>query len=277
MKPDRIVVGAEDPRAIEMMREIYSPFQRNHDRLILMDVRSAEFTKYAANSMLATRISFMNELANLSDKLGVDIDMVRRGIGADPHIGPSYLNPGLGYGGGCFPKDVKALIHTARDEKTPMDILIAVETVNERQKHILVEKMCQRLGDDLTGFRIALWGLAFKPNTDDMREAPSRVIVRELLQRGATVVAYDPVAMMKAQRVFTDTGIGIEYAKSALESARGANAIVIDTAWKEFSAPDFKKLKQFMKPPSIIFDGWNVVDRESAKAAEFEYFGVGRS
>ncbi|MDR2710479.1 MAG: UDP-glucose/GDP-mannose dehydrogenase family protein [Burkholderiales bacterium] len=275
MSPDRVVIGTDHARAARVMRELYAPFQRNHERLLMMDVRSAEFTKYAANAMLATRISFMNELANLADRLGVDIEMVRQGIGSDPRIGYGFLYAGAGYGGSCFPKDVKALLRTASQAGAPLHVLAAVERANERQKHVLIEKICARLGDDLSGCTVALWGLAFKPNTDDMREAPSRVIVRELLQRGAQVVAYDPVAMDEARRVFDQEELSLTYAGSAMEAARGADALVLMTEWKAFRSPDFAELRKQLKTP-LLFDGRNIYDPQSVREAGLEYFGIGR-
>ena len=238
MKPDRIVVGAEDARAIDLMRQLYAPFQRNHERLIVMDVRSAELTKYAANAMLATRISFMNELANLAEKLGADIELVRQGIGSDPRIGYHFLYPGCGYGGSCFPKDVQALMRTAREAGQGLKILQSVEEANEEQKYVLANKIVKRLGEDLSGKTIALWGLAFKPNTDDMREAPSRVLIDELFKRGAKVRAYDPVATHEAQRIFGDEP-RLAYAETPMDALEGADVLAIVTEWKEFRAPDF--------------------------------------
>ncbi len=275
MKPDRIIIGADDEFTINTMRELYAPFQRNHERLLVMDVRSAEFTKYAANAMLATRISFINELANLADKLNVDIEMVRRGIGSDPRIGYHFLYAGTGYGGSCFPKDVKALLHIAEQQKMQFDVLAAVERANERQKHVLVKKVCQRLGDDLTGKKIALWGLAFKPDTDDMREAPSRVIVRELLQRGAQIAAYDPVAMIEARRVFDAEDQHIEYAATPFDALYDADALLLVTEWKAFQSPDFARIKNALKTP-LIFDGRNIYDPHAVREAGLEYFGIGR-
>ncbi|MCL2297256.1 MAG: UDP-glucose/GDP-mannose dehydrogenase family protein [Proteobacteria bacterium] len=275
MRPDRIVIGTDHAQAARTMRELYAPFQRNHERLLTMDVRSAEFTKYAANAMLATRISFMNELANLADRLEVDIEMVRRGIGSDPRIGYDFLYAGSGYGGSCFPKDVKALLRTASQAGSPLHVLAAVERANERQKHVLIEKICARLGDDLSGCKFALWGLAFKPNTDDMREAPARVVVRELLQRRAQVVAYDPVAMEEARRVFAQEGLSVAYADSAMEAVRGADALVLMTEWKAFRSPDFAALRQLLKTP-LLFDGRNIYDPRSVRDAGLEYFGIGR-
>jgi UDPglucose 6-dehydrogenase len=274
MRPDRIVVGASDERAIGLMRQLYAPFQRNHDKLVLMDVRSAELTKYAANAMLATRISFMNELANLAEVLGADIELVRLGIGSDPRIGSHFLYAGCGYGGSCFPKDVKALVKTASQNGKQLRVLSAVEEANDAQKHVLVHKITQRFGEDLTGRRFAMWGLAFKPNTDDMRDAPSRVLVAELLRLGATVTAYDPVAMHEAERVFGDLP-GLAYAgrpKSALDDA---DALVIATEWKEFRSPDFDAIKTRLRQP-VIFDGRNLYDPALVRGLGIEYFGVGR-
>ena len=275
MKPDRVVIGGDDERAIALLRALYAPLQRNHERLLVMDARSAELTKYAANAMLATRISFMNELANLADALGADIEHVRQGIGSDPRIGYHFLYPGAGYGGSCFPKDLRALQATARQRGRPLTILAAVEKVNEAQKLRLVEKVAARLGPDLAGRRIALWGLAFKPNTDDMREAPSRTMVAGFLERGATVVAYDPVAMEAAQRVFGPLA-GLSYAASPLDALADADALVVVTEWQEFRSPDFGELKRRLRQP-FLFDGRNLYDPVLARAAGLEYFGIGRS
>ncbi|WP_372656764.1 UDP-glucose/GDP-mannose dehydrogenase family protein [Hydrogenophaga sp.] len=275
MRPDRIIVGANDEQAILLMRAIYAPFQRNRDRLIVTDVRSAELTKYAANAMLATRISFMNELANLAEKLGADIEMVRQGIGSDPRIGYDFLYPGCGYGGSCFPKDVKALIQTAAgDAGIDLKVLTAVEEANDAQKHVLTRKVQTRLGQDLSGKHIALWGLAFKPNTDDMREAPSRETIAGLLAAGATVTAYDPVAMEEAQRVFGQMP-GLTYAESPNLALAGADALVIVTEWKEFRSPDFDVIKAQLKQPLII-DGRNLYDPKFVRAQGFEYLAIGR-
>jgi UDPglucose 6-dehydrogenase len=274
MRPDRIIVGADDQQAILHMRALYSPFQRNHQRLVVMDVRSAELSKYAANAMLATRISFMNEMALLAERVGADIELVRQGIGADPRIGYHFLYAGCGYGGSCFPKDVKALIKTAANEDLSLQVLQAVESANERQKHVLVEKVLRRFGSDLGGRRFALWGLAFKPDTDDMREAPSLVIMRELLAHSATVVAYDPVAMPDAKRRLGDRQ-GIEYADSPMAAAEGADALLIVTEWKEFRSPDFARLAQALRQP-VVFDGRNVFQVELAQSAGIEYHGIGR-
>jgi UDPglucose 6-dehydrogenase len=274
MKPDRVVIGTDDEKAIALLRAVYAPFQRNHERLLVMDARSAELTKYAANAMLATRISFMNELANLADALGADIEHVRQGIGADPRIGYHFLYPGAGYGGSCFPKDVKALQFTAQQHGRPLTILAAVQEANEAQKSRLIEKVTNRLGADLAGRKIALWGLAFKPNTDDMREAPSQAIVSGLVGRGAAVVAYDPVAMGEAKRVFGPMP-GLSYAESPLEAVAGADALVVVTEWQEFRSPDFGELRRRLKAP-LIFDGRNLYDPALARAAGLEYFGIGR-
>jgi UDPglucose 6-dehydrogenase len=275
MRPDRIVVGADDERAILLMRALYSPFQRNHERLVLMDVRSAELTKYAANAMLATRISFMNELALLAERVGADIELVRQGIGSDPRIGYHFLYAGCGYGGSCFPKDVKALIRTAADAGMPLQVLPAVESANERQKHVLVDKVVGRFGEDLSGRRFALWGLAFKPNTDDLREAPSLVIVNELLRRGARVTAYDPVAMPDAQHRLQEVQ-GLGYADSPLSAVEGTDGLLVVTEWKEFRSPDYSRLKSLLKQP-VVFDGRNVFSAELAQAAGLEYHGIGRA
>jgi UDPglucose 6-dehydrogenase len=274
MRPDRIIVGADDERAVLLMRALYTPFMRNHDRLQLMDVRSAEFTKYAANAMLATRISFMNELALLADKVGADIEQVRRGIGSDPRIGTHFLYPGTGYGGSCFPKDVKALIHTGRENGLDLGVLQAVEAANDRQKHVLVGKVVQRFGEDLSGRTFALWGLAFKPNTDDMRDAPSRVIAEELSRRGATLRAYDPVAMEEAARVMKHLP-RLSFAQSQTEALTGADALLVVTEWKEFRNPDFDHIKATLKQP-LIFDGRNIYDPALLRTLGVEYHGIGR-
>jgi UDPglucose 6-dehydrogenase len=274
MKPDRIVVGADDERAVALMRQLYAPFQRNHERLVMMDVKSAELTKYAANAMLATRISFMNELANLAEKLGADIELVRKGIGSDPRIGYHFLYPGCGYGGSCFPKDVQALIRTAVEAGQHLQVLEAVEAANEVQKSILTQKIVARFGNDLSGMTFALWGLAFKPNTDDMREAPSRVVIAELLARGARVCAYDPVAIHEAKRVFINEP-RVSYAEDPVAALKGADALVIVTEWKEFRSPDFEVIKARLKNP-VVFDGRNLYEPATVRAAGLEYFAVGR-
>jgi UDPglucose 6-dehydrogenase len=275
MRPDRIILGADDERAILLMRALYTPFMRNHDRLHLMDLRSAEFTKYAANAMLATRISFMNELARLAERVGADIEMVRRGIGSDPRIGTHFLYPGTGYGGSCFPKDVKALIRTGQENALELDILQAVERVNERQKQVLVDKAVARFGERLSGRTFALWGLAFKPNTDDMREAPSRVIIEQLLARGARVQAYDPVAGGEAQRVLQGQP-GLAFCADAHAALQGADALLVVTEWKEFRNPDFEFIKASLKQP-LILDGRNLYDPALMRALGIDYQGIGRA
>ncbi len=272
MRPDRIVVGADDPLAVELMRQLYAPFQRSHERLVVMDVRSAELTKYAANAMLATRISFMNELANLAEKLGADIELVRAGIGADPRIGYQFLYAGCGYGGSCFPKDVRALIKTAHDAGQDLQLLTAVEAANEAQKRVLPEKIVKRFGADLSGRRFALWGLAFKPNTDDMREAPSLVLIEDLLARGAAVCAFDPVAMSEARRLLGDR---VDFAEAPLSALAGADALLVVTEWKEFRSPDFAAIKSRLKQP-VIFDGRNLYDPVHLAGAGIEYHAIGR-
>ena len=274
MRPDRVVIGSDNERAIALLRAVYAPFQRNHERLLVMDVRSAEMTKYAANAMLATRISFMNEMANLADVLGADIEQIRRGIGSDPRIGYQFLYPGAGYGGSCFPKDVKALQATAAQHQRPLKILAAVEAVNDAQKERLLEKVGERLGDNLSGKTFAVWGLAFKANTDDMREAPSQTVVRGLLDRGASVTAYDPVAMDEARRVF-GAKTRLAYAASPMAAVTGADALIVVTEWKEFRSPNFDDLRRALRQP-LLFDGRNLFDPAQVRAAGLEYFGIGR-
>jgi len=274
MKPDRVVIGADNERAIAILRNIYAPFQRNRERLLVMDLRSAELTKYAANAMLATRISFMNELANLAEKLGADVESVRQGIGSDPRIGWHFLYPGVGYGGSCFPKDVRALQHAARRAGTPLKVLGAVEAANDAQKKILVDKIVARFGGDLSGRRFAVWGLSFKPNTDDMREAPSRVVIESLAQLGATISAYDPVAMDEAKRLLGDTP-RLTFAGNPLDACDGADALVVVTEWKEFRSPDFEMLHRRMKQP-LIFDGRNLYEPDVVRSAGFEHVSIGR-
>jgi UDPglucose 6-dehydrogenase len=274
MRPDRIVVGAEDERAIELLREIYMPFNRTNNRLVLMDIRSAELTKYAANCMLATRISFMNELANLADRLGADIEQVRLGIGSDPRIGYHFLYPGCGYGGSCFPKDVQALIRTAESIGQPLKVLNAVEEANDAQKRVLLDKIALRFGNELKGMNFALWGLAFKPNTDDMREASSRVVIQGLWEMGAMVTVYDPVAMDESRRIFGDDA-RLRYADSPMEALEGADALIIVTEWKEFRAPDFARIKAALRTPAI-FDGRNMYTPSIVKSYGLEYSAIGR-
>jgi UDPglucose 6-dehydrogenase len=285
MRPDRIVIGHDDSpaglRARDLMKLLYAPFNRNHERVYWMDVRSAEFTKYAANAMLATRISFMNELANLADQVGADIEAVRHGIGSDPRIGHSFLYAGAGYGGSCFPKDVQALERTARQYDQDLLILRAVEAVNDRQKQVLGRKVVQRFGEDLAGMKFAVWGLAFKPNTDDMREAPSRVLLKELIARGATVAVHDPVAMEEARRVLAlDLGEAdlsrIDFKKTPMDTLDGAEALVIVTEWKAFRSPDFEQIKARLKHP-VIIDGRNLFEPPLMTGLGIEYHGIGRS
>jgi UDPglucose 6-dehydrogenase len=274
MRPDRIVVGADDEQAIFLMKALYSPFQRNHERLVVMDVRSAELTKYAANAMLATRISFMNELALLAEQVGADIELVRQGIGSDPRIGYHFLYAGAGYGGSCFPKDVKALIRIGSENGRDMKVLGAVEAANDAQKHVLVEKVVARFGENLSGRRFALWGLAFKPNTDDMREAPSRVIIDALIARGASVCAYDPVAIHEAQRAIGECA-GLTYAEGPMQALEGADALLIVTEWKEFRSPDFDAIRNALKQPLVI-DGRNMYPPALPRAAGLDYISIGR-
>lgn len=273
-RPDRIIIGAEDDRAIEYMRQMYAPFQRNHDRLIVMNIKSAELTKYAANTMLATRISFMNELANLAEKVGADIEHVRKGIGSDQRIGYHFLYAGCGYGGSCFPKDVRALKSTAEEYGLPLRVLQAVEEVNHAQKHVLLQKIIARFGHDLKGKHFALWGLAFKPGTNDMREAPSRVVMEGLWAKGATVTAYDPVAMEETRRIYGERA-DLSYAETPLDTLSGADALIIVTEWKTFKSPDFDGVKSRLRQP-VIFDGRNLFEPSHLAREGFEYYGIGR-
>ena len=272
MNPDRVVVGVESDRARKLMEQLYKPFMLNNYRMIFTDIPSAEMIKYAANSMLATRISFMNDIANLCELVGADVNMVRKGIGADTRIGSKFLYPGCGYGGSCFPKDVKALIKTAAKNGYTMEVLTAVENVNERQKERLFEKLSERFCGDLKGRRIALWGLAFKPDTDDMREAPALRVIARLLEAGADVVAYDPVAMDECRRRIGDT---IYYASDIYEAALDADAILLLTEWKQFRLPSWKGLKRTMRTPLVI-DGRNIYDADELRAEGFEYTCIGR-
>jgi UDPglucose 6-dehydrogenase len=274
MRPDRIVIGTDNPRVTELMRALYEPFTRNHDRLIVMDIRSSELTKYAANAMLATKISFMNELAHVAERLGADIEKVRIGIGSDPRIGFSFIYPGTGYGGSCFPKDVKALIRSARDMGYESEVLGAVERVNERQKSVLVRKLRREFGDQLAGRTFALWGLSFKPDTDDMREAASRVIISALTEAGAKIRAYDPVAMEEARRLMPASEV-LCYCKDAYDAVTGADALLIATEWREFRSPDFERLLELLKTPRI-FDGRNLYDPAMLSRLGLEYFAIGR-
>lgn len=273
MKPDRIVLGLDDADAEAVMRELYGPFQRNHDRTIIMSRRSAELTKYAANAMLATRISFMNELANLAERLGADIEDVRRGIGSDPRIGYSFLYAGTGYGGSCFPKDVQALLHTAAQIDHPLNLLEAVRAVNDRQKSVLVDKL-RRIRGDLRGLRVGLWGLAFKPETDDMREAPARIIIESLLEAGARIQAHDPVAMPECRRLYGGRD-GLVLTYSPMDAIDGVDALLIATEWKAFRAPDFDEMRRRMREP-LILDGRNLYAPLAMAKRGFRYHGVGR-
>jgi len=274
MRPDRIVVGSFDERATQIMRQLYAPILRNHDRILVMDPRSAELTKYAANAMLATRISFMNELANLAEKLGANIESVRHGIGSDQRIGYDFLYAGVGYGGSCFPKDIQALQHTAGEYGMQLTIVDSVEKANRTQKQRLLEKVRGRFGEQLDGRHFAVWGLSFKPNTDDMREAPSRVVINGLLARGATISAYDPVAMEEAKRVFAKEP-GVRFAPTTVGALDGADALIIVTEWKEFRSPDFEDMKKRLKSP-VVFDGRNLYDPAMMREAGIEYFSMGR-
>ncbi len=278
MKPDRIVVGVDSDRARQVMRDLYKDFCRNHDRIIFMGARDAEMTKYASNSMLATKISFMNEVANLCDRVGVDVEKVRLGIGADSRIGYSFIYPGCGYGGSCFPKDIRALIHTSRENGLEPTLLNAVHQRNEAQKYVLFQKIIDRFGKDLHGLVFGLWGLAFKPGTDDIREAPARVLIQELLGAGARVVAYDPEALAAARREFPAEWFaagGLTLARNQYEALDQVDALALVTEWKPFRHPDFNAMKNMMKAP-VIFDGRNQYDPETLKDEGFEYFGIGR-
>ena len=282
-RPDRIVIGAEDEQAIRVMRQMYAPFQRNHDRLMVMDIKSAELTKYAANAMLATRISFMNELANLAERVGADIEHVRKGIGSDQRIGYHFLYAGCGYGGSCFPKDIRALQRTGEEYGLPLRVLHAVEEVNDAQKNILLQKIIKRFGENLKGKHFALWGLAFKPGTDDMREATSRVVMEGLWAIGATVTAFDPVAMKEAKHIYPlqsrqkaeGNRPDLSYAENAKDALQDADALIIVTEWKAFKSPDFNDIKARLKQ-AVIFDGRNLFEPASVTALGIEYHGIGR-
>ena len=273
MKPDRVVLGVESDHARSVMAELYAPFVRTGRPIIFKDIPSAELTKYAANAMLATRISFMNEIANLCEKVGADVDLVRKGIGSDGRIGPSFLFPGPGYGGSCFPKDVKALMCTGRDHGAALQVLEAVELANDRQKNRLFEKLERVLDGRLRGARIAIWGLAFKPNTDDMREAPSLVLIDALRNAGASVTAHDPAAMTAAQRMIGD---GVRFAPSNYEAIEDADALVVVTDWNEYRHPDFNRMKAAMKSP-VVIDGRNLYDRGKMRSLGFVYDSIGRT
>lgn len=274
MKPDRVVIGTESEKAAHIMRTLYAPFNRTHDRVIVMSIRSAEMTKYAANAMLATKISFINEISRLCEAYGADVEEVRNGIGSDSRIGYKFIYPGVGYGGSCFPKDIKALIHMSREVGYDSRILKAVEAVNSDQKSLLSQKVRYHFGNDLVGKCFAIWGLAFKPQTDDMREAPSIVIIRELLALGATIRAYDPVANSEARRIFGDTP-ELTLTNDEYEAINQVDAMLLITEWRQFRYPDFKRMKDTMKNP-VIFDGRNQYDPESLREMGFTYYGIGR-
>ncbi len=274
MKPERIVVGVDNPRTKELLRNLYAPFNRSHERFIAMDIRSAELTKYAANAMLATKISFMNEIANIAERVGADVEAVRKGIGSDSRIGFAFIYPGVGYGGSCFPKDVQALERTAQKHGYDSRILQAVEAVNHDQKLSLAGKIRDHFGGDLKGRVIAMWGLSFKPNTDDMREAPSRVVIEELLGAGATVQAYDPVAMEEARRIYGERD-GLLFAAHPEAALRGADALAVMTEWMVFRSPDFDQMRQELRQP-VIFDGRNIYNPDFLQQAGFTYYSIGR-
>lgn len=274
MKPDRIVIGTDNPRTAELLKALYAPFNRSVDRVITMDIRSAELTKYAANAMLATKISFMNELANIAERLGADVEHVRHGIGSDSRIGYSFIYPGCGYGGSCFPKDVKALERTAKEHGYHSELLNAVENVNNRQKHRLFEKISHHYQGNLTGKVFALWGLSFKPNTDDMRDAPSRVVLEALLEAGASVRAFDPEALEEARRLYGDKP-GLVLCKSPKDTVEQADALVIVTEWKQFRSPDFDLLNRQLGD-KVIFDGRNMYDPDRVKRSGLAYYAIGR-
>jgi UDPglucose 6-dehydrogenase len=274
MKPDRIIIGTDNPRTTELLKELYSPFNRNHDRVIAMDIRSAELTKYAANAMLATKISFMNEIANLADLLNADIEQIRQGIGSDARIGYHFIYAGAGYGGSCFPKDVKALARTARDYGYKTELLDAVENVNHRQKQVLITKILKHYHGDIKGKVFALWGLAFKPKTDDMREAPSRVLLEALIEHGATVQAYDPKAMHEAKRLYPQTA-GLSLCQTQEQTLENADALCVVTEWKNFWSPNFEQLKTKLKD-AVIFDGRNLYEHQYLKKLGIQYYGIGR-
>jgi UDPglucose 6-dehydrogenase len=274
MKPDRIVVGTDNPRTGELLKALYDPFTRNRDRMIVMDVRSSELTKYAANAMLATKISFMNELANLAERMGADIEKVRLGIGSDPRIGYHFIYPGCGYGGSCFPKDVQALARSADGHSFTAELLNAVEAVNKRQKSVLFDKLKRHFDGNLAGKTIAVWGLSFKPNTDDMREAPSRTLLESLWSAGAKVRAYDPVAQEEAHRIYGERG-DLALVASSTDALRGADALAIVTEWQEFRSPDFDTIKAELSSP-VIFDGRNLYDPSFVKRFGLKYYAIGR-
>ncbi len=272
MKPDRVILGTSDPRALSTLQSLYAPFTRSSDRILVMDRRSAELTKYAANAMLATRISFMNELANLCDAVGADIELVRKGLGSDARIGAKFLYAGAGYGGSCFPKDLRAVINTAREAGMSLQVLTAVEAVNQKQKHHMAERLRNHFGGDLGGRKIAVWGLAFKPGTDDVREAPALVLIEDLLAAGARVSATDPVAISPARKIL---GERVEFLASNYQCAEGADALALVTEWHDYRRPNFERLRSLMRTP-VIVDGRNAWQPSEVRAAGFTYYGVGR-
>jgi UDPglucose 6-dehydrogenase len=275
MKPDRVVIGADADLAFKKMKQLYSPFFRTHDRFITMDIRSAEMTKYAANAMLATKISFMNEIANICEQVGADVNQVRIGIGSDKRIGYHFIYPGAGYGGSCIPKDVKALTKIAKEHGYEAQLITAVEEVNDAQKSVIAQKIATRFGDDLTGFTFGIWGLAFKPGTDDMREAPAIYVIKELVKRGAMIKAYDPKAINEAKEHYLKGVENIQYVASKYEVLKGANALVLLTEWKEFRSPDFEEIKSQLKNP-VIFDGRNQYNAFDLERKGFEYVQIGK-
>lgn len=274
MKPDRVVVGADNEKAMDVMRELYGPFTVNHERFIGMDIKSAEMTKYAANSMLATKISFINEISRICELVGADVNKVRKGIGSDSRIGYSFIYPGCGYGGSCFPKDVQALIKTSRNNGYEPKLLASVEDVNYSQKKVISEKVVKRFGEDLKGKTFAVWGLAFKPETDDMREAPATTIISDLTERGAKIKAYDPKAFKEAQECYLKGNTAIEYVDGKYDALKGSDAMILITEWKEFRSPDFEEIKKSLKSP-VIFDGRNQYNKEKLNEMGFEYFQIG--
>jgi len=274
MKPDRVVIGADNDGAFEVMRDLYAPFTRNHDRLITMDIKSAEMTKYTANAMLATKISFINEMSNICEIVGADINKVRNGIGSDSRIGYSFIYPGCGYGGSCFPKDVQALAKTAKDHGYTPKILDAVEEVNYAQKKVISDKIIKKFGDDLAGLSFAIWGLSFKPETDDMREATSITVIKELTNRGAKIKAYDPKAISEAKEFYLKNNVHVEYTNSKYDALDNCEAMILLTEWKEFRSPDFDEIAKRLKN-KIIFDGRNQYDKKRLEAQGFEYFQIG--
>ncbi len=274
MRPERVIVGVSDPTAAELLRYLYEPFVRTNGRFLVMDVRSAELTKYACNAMLATRISFMNEIANLCERVGADVEHVRQGVGSDGRIGPKFLFPGVGFGGSCFPKDLQALMHTGRQTGLPMQVIEAVDRVNHAQKKVLGDKLCAHFADGLKGRRIAVWGLAFKPGTDDVREAPSIEVIRRILAEGATVVAHDPVAIDAFRKHFGEHE-GVRYAETHYEACQGADAVVLVTEWGEYRRPAFDRILELMAHP-VLFDGRNIWNPQEVARNGFRYYGIGR-